>query len=166
MVKFQFSTILKEKRPSPGEEVRGLTAQKLCDSWVGWSWSIIITIPGLLASQLPKLTEWQPPQLYNGQFSSGKRIPSLHKMLLAEDYRFHNTEEDTQKANQHMKRCSASLTIREMQNKSTMRWHYTAIRMPKNDTTKHLCGETESPIQCWGEHEMVQPLWKTIWHFL
>lgn len=37
MVKFQFSAIVKGKRPSSGEEVRGLAAQKLRDPWVGWS---------------------------------------------------------------------------------------------------------------------------------
>lgn len=37
MVKFQFSAIVKGTRPSLGEEVRGLAAQKPRDPWVGWS---------------------------------------------------------------------------------------------------------------------------------
>ena len=80
MVKFQFSAIVKGKRPSLGEEVRGLAAQKPRDPWVGWSCSFITIILGFLPSQVPRLTEWQPPQLYNGQFSSGRRILSLFSL--------------------------------------------------------------------------------------
>jgi len=71
----------------------------------------------------------------------------------------------------HLKKCSISLVIREMQIKTILRFHLTSVRMAQikiagNSRCWWGCGERGTLLHCWWDCRLVQPFWKSVWRFL
>ena len=71
----------------------------------------------------------------------------------------------------HLKKCSTSLVIREMQIKTALRFHFTPFRKfkIKNSGDSRCwrgCRERGTLPHCWWYCKLIQPLWKSVWQFL
>ena len=81
-------------------------------------------------------------------------------------------------AKKHLKKCSTSIVIREMQIKTTLRFHLTplsknfmTVRMAKIKNSGDSqcwrgCGERGTLFHCWWDCQLIKPLWKSVWLFL
>jgi hypothetical protein len=127
-------------------------------------------------------TDWE--RIFTNLKSDRGLISNIYKELKRVDSRKSNntikkwgselnnefSPEQYQMAEKHLKKCSTSLFIREMQIKTTLRFHLTPVRMAKIKNSGDSrcwrgCGERGTLLHFWCDCKLVQPLWKSVWRW-
>ena len=69
-----------------------------------------------------------------------------------------------------MRKCSNSLIVREMQIKTTLRYHLTPSRLANMTAGEsgecwRRCGKIGTLMHCWQNCELIQLFWRAIWNY-
>ena len=102
-----------------------------------------------------------------GSWSSRISVLIRRDIRCTEDLNTHLFKDNRQMTRKHVKRYSPSLIIREMQIKTTIRYHLShQSERPSSQSRNNKCsrryGEKWTLLHCWWECKLVQPLWRTV----
>ena len=128
------------------------------------------------------LTEWE--NIFTNPTSDKGLISKIYKELKKLDFKIlikplknwgpelnrKFSTEEVQMAKRHLRSCSTSVAIREMQINTTLRYMLTPVSMAKiKNTNDNLCwrrcGVRGTLIHCWWDCKLVQSLFKSVWRF-